>query len=197
MPNTHNTSSNASSSCNAFIWTALLCVIGVWLVALIAAGLTAATVFSGLTPLEPSSEAFAGYPQPWQWRYLAGLVTEPAFRIADLTQFICLPLTFLLLLWQHRTGALCRTRVLDHVRTYLVLLASVLLMARWQSVQMAMTTLLETEREYVADGNWAGAQITQDAFLQYHGTASHFWEATTVVVAIAFVATAWAAAKRA
>jgi len=197
MPDAKTTSSNASSSCNTFIWTALLCVIGVWLVALVAAGLAAATAFSGLSPLEPSSESLAGYPQPWQWRYIAGLVTGPAFRIADIIQFICLPLAFLLLLWQHRTGALLRTRILDHVRTYMVLLASVLLMARWQSVQMAMATLLKTERAFVADGNWAGAQMTQDAFLQYHGTASHFWEATTVVVAIAFITTAWAASKRA
>jgi len=197
MPDAMTNTPTASHRCNVFIWTALLCVLGLWLIALVAAGLTAAVVFSGLGPLEPSAVAFEGYAQPWQWRYIAGVATEPAFHIADIAQFICLPLAGLLLVWQHRVGVLRRGSALDHVRTWTVLLAGVLLMLRWATAQMAMATLLKTERAFVAEGNWAAAQSTQDAFLQYHPTAAHFWEATTLVVLVAFVATAWAATRQA
>jgi hypothetical protein len=179
-----------------YVWTALLCIIGIWLTAVWAAGLNAAGVFASMSELQPSSASLAGYQQPWQWRYIAGQATQGAFHIADITQFICLPTAFLLLFWQHKQGQLLRSRVLDHLRTYAVLLAGILLMVRWQAAQMPMNTLLKTEQDAVSKGDWALAQLTQDTFLTYHDTASMLWTLSAVVLVIAFTLTAMAAGRR-
>lgn len=179
------------------LWTALLCVLSLWLTAVLAAGMAAAIVFTHLPPLEPTAAAFEGLAQPYQARLIAGIATDPAFRIADGVQLVCLPLS-LVLFFLLEAKAIRRENALPklvHVRVALIFLAGGLVVGRKLTIGLQMDAHLQTERAAAAAGNFDLAISAQNAFLQLHPTAAHLWEASAVVVLVAFVLHVWAAVK--
>jgi hypothetical protein len=180
------------------LWTALLCVLSLWLTAVLAAGMAAAIVFTHLPPLEPTAPIYEGLAQPYQARLIAGIATDPAFRIADGVQLVCLPLSLVLFFLLEGKAIFHRRRVpvLTHVRGALILLAGFLLIGRTLTVGLQMDVHLQSERAAAAAGNFDLAITAQNAFLELHPTAAHLWEASAVVVGLAFVLHVWAAVQR-
>ncbi|MDI1288967.1 MAG: hypothetical protein PSX37_03320 [bacterium] len=62
--------------------------LAIWLAALVAAGLSAATLFPAMKSLEPSLPSFALY-EGEHWRIAAGIPANNIFGIVDRIQFVC------------------------------------------------------------------------------------------------------------
>ena len=180
------------------LWTALLCVLSLWLTVILAAGMAAAVVFSNLPPLEPTAPIFEGLAQPYQARLIAGVATEPAFHIADVTQLICFCLSMVLFVLLEGTAVFRQVRPLQRqVRGLLIVLGGLLVLIRWQWVGFAMQGHLTVERYAAEAGLFDKAIEAQNAFLELHPTAAHLWEVSAVVLLLAFALNVWAAVRNA
>ncbi|MCH2135696.1 MAG: hypothetical protein MK101_03825 [Phycisphaerales bacterium] len=174
----------------------LICLLGLWCALVLAAGLTAALVFSNLGPLEPSSATFEGYPQPHQWRHIAGIATDGGFRIADWAALACIPLTLGLLLWQLRRGSLGWRSVIDQIKLWATVAAAAVTIIRWIGPQQIMDRSLDVEQSALAEHDWIVAEQAQAAFLRVHDVAATLWETAAGLLVIAFIASVWAGVRR-
>jgi hypothetical protein len=176
------------------LWTALLCVLSLWLTVILAAGMAAAVVFTNLPPLEPTAPIFEGLAQPYQARLIAGVATEGAFRIADVAQLICFPLAMVLFLLLEGKAVFRKVRPIERqLRGCLLIAGLLLVLIRWQWVGFQMQEHLAVERHAAQTGLFDKAIEAQNLFLELHPIAAHLWEASALVIGLAFVLHVWAA----
>ena len=161
----------------------LLCL-ALWFAFVVAGAISAAVTFTVLPPLEPRIPGFDVLDSKAMGRLVAGLATEPIFKIADWAQlFFCLVLVGLL--WLHPPGRWLHQRLLRRFFGGSVAAATLLLIGRAWLVQPPMQDDLLRYREAASMGNLDLAQEAVAAFEQWHHIAELLWGLTGLALLVA------------
>ncbi|MEE2907145.1 MAG: hypothetical protein VX527_04850 [Planctomycetota bacterium] len=166
-----------------------LLFLSLWLAVVVAAGLSASVTFTVLPPMEPTIPGYESMDPVMRGRLIAGLTTEPVFRIADWSQIVLCPLTIVVIVLQGLAGFIDRRRVSQWIRIIGIVLASVFFLARLVVVNTPMNEHLDTYRAAAKAGDLEKAAAEQTTFDGWHHAAETLWGLTGLSLLVAITAT--------
>lgn len=169
-----------------------LTALGLWLGALVTAGLTAAMLFPTMKGLDPHLPAYEKYTGE-HWVIAAGQPMAKIFLYTDIIQFVCAALciaTMGVLLFKCR---LSLRRASAAVRVLSLVAAICLLGFRGIYLAPRMELNMRGYWEAAIQGDNTGAAKFKDVFSADHPLASRLMGATAVAVLLAMLSGAWSA----
>ena len=173
----------------------LLCQ-SLWLAVVVAGGLSAATVFTPLPPLEPQIIGYEIDDVEMRGRLAAGLITQPLFELADIVQLILFPLAIVIIIAQRISGLLDRHSASQWIRIICIGLAGTFLVARFVFVNPPMHAHLDGYRDAARAGDLESARSKQTSFNEWHHTAERLWGLTGLCLIVSIAATGVSLAPR-
>lgn len=169
-----------------------LTALGLWLGALVTAGITAAVIFPTMRDLDPALPAYAAYTGSHA-DLAAGFVQNKVFYAVDIVQFACATLALVSLLLMLTLGKLVIPRWSTAIR--MVALGAALLITSYWLMMLApqMQTDVRAYWSAAQAGDLETASTAKAAFDRSHPLASNLFKSTALAVAVALVAGAWSA----
>ncbi len=175
----HHTSGSPS-----WLSTVHLLSLTIWLAALLAAGLSAALIFSQMKKLQPSLPAYAAYTGE-HWKIAGGMVANKVFVIVDYVQLSCAILAILTLgltLLAANQAVPKYRPALAGVRILFLSIACALFCYQLFILAPRMAVHLNDFWVAAKDGKMAIADAEQAAFDADHPTASNVLKGTAATV---------------
>ena len=166
-----------------------LVFLSLWLAVVFAAGLSASVTFTVLPPMEPNIPGYESLDPEMRGRLIAGLVTEPVFRIADWSQIALCPLTILVIVLQGMAGLIDHRRVSQWIRLIGIGLAATFFLTRLIFVNPPMNEHLDAYRAAAKVGDLSAAVAEQTQFNGWHHAAETLWGLTGLSLLVAITAT--------
>ncbi|MBL1216888.1 MAG: hypothetical protein D8M59_05270 [Planctomycetes bacterium] len=172
---------------NSIYWLAL----SLWLGALVMVALTAAVIFPTMRDLDVTIPEFAeaGYTGD-HWRIAAGHVMEILFLVLDFTQLICMTVALLVTALQFTVLGVSLRRFTHVTRIFAILIASGCVCWHVFMLSPQMNRDLRAYWEAARAGDFAAADVHQQAFESAHPTASRLLGSTAVLVAVVIITSA-------
>jgi hypothetical protein len=174
---------------DVIFWLALT----LWLATNLAAGVNAAAAFIVLPDASVLIERYGALPAAQQSRLVAGLVTEPVFTIADLVQFVLVPVTVLALVVQLVGAGGRRARVTNVLRSLCIAGAAGLFLFRAVTVMPDLNGHLQSYRAAAEGGDLERAATERAAFDVIHPQASDLYQGCAMLLVLAVALSAFAA----
>lgn len=173
-----------SSGSPACLGTVHILALTVWLASLLAAGLSAALIFSQMKKLQPSLPEYAAYTGE-HWKIAGGMVANKIFLIVDYVQLCCAIIAILTLgltLLAANQAVPKYRPPLAGVRIVFLSIACALLCYELFILSPRMAVHLNDFWVAAKDGKMAVAHAAQAAFDADHPTASNVLKATAASV---------------
>ncbi|TVQ30090.1 MAG: hypothetical protein EA376_14120 [Phycisphaeraceae bacterium] len=170
-----------------------LLALGVWLGAVVMAGMSAMVVFPTMEGLEPALPAYAAYDGAHS-ALAAGRVMFAVFFACDLVQ-LCAAFFVVMPFMAAAFGlGLSMRRPVNAFRAALVFVLAAMLAFHLVALTPAMNTELQAYWQAAAEGDTAMAATHKAAFDARHPTARLVLTAMTAGLALAFMAGVWSVA---
>lgn len=188
---------NPGSGTPSWLGSVHILSLTIWFASLLAAGLSAALIFSQMKKLQPSLLEYAAYTGE-HWKIAGGMVANKIFLIVDYVQLCCAVIAILTLgltLLAANRGVPKHRPPLAGVRILLLSVACALLCYELFLLSPRMAIHLNDFWVAAKDGNRVIADAAQAAFDADHPTASNVLKATAAALLLLLVTSSIAIAR--
>lgn len=171
-------------ACNIAYWLGL----GLWLSALVTAGVAAMNVFGSLPAMQVQLPQYSAMPADSHGRIAAGKVMERVFFTVDLMQFIAIPVTLIAMLLQFATLRLRAGAPANLIRVGCIVIAAALFTIHATAIARPMNRELRSYWRAAESGDVEQAASHLSAFNAKHPVADTLLRINLILLVVAVAA---------